>query len=342
MSKILFICDQLESFKVQTDTTISLMVAAHELNAEILYCRPQDLYTENSIAYANVYQLEILVNNHRDLTPEKLNVFHDKMDSRLRGNDISAAHSWYKVGACFQKINLNTFKAIMVRNDPPFDMEYYYLTQILTVAEKNGGVVINNSNALRNFNEKLAILNFPEFITPTIVTKNKEVIFGFLQTHGECVIKPIDLMAGRGVFKISIDNVNCGAILEASTNYFTQTVMVQKFIPEVIHGDRRIFIVHGEVIEQCLYRIPQGNAIRGNIAAGGRGEVHSLTADDHVIANSVAKWLQEQEIMFAGIDIIGNKLTEINITSPTGVRQIYNHSGINISQILFQKLLQNS
>lgn len=339
MSKILFICDALESFKIETDTTISLMVAAHELKAEILYCKPQDLYLENNIAYANTNQLEILVNNHSDLTLEKLNVFHDKMDSRLRGNDISAAHSWYKVGERLPKVNLNTFKAIMVRNDPPFNMEYYYLTQILTMAEQNGAVVINNSNALRNFNEKLAILNFPEFITPTIVTKNKDVILEFLQTHAQCVIKPIDLMAGRGVFKISLNDVNCGAILEASTNYFTQTVMVQRFIPEVIHGDRRIFIVHGEVISHCLYRIPQGNAIRGNIAAGGRGEVHQLRPEDYVVANKVAKWLKEQNIVFSGIDIIGNKLTEINITSPTGARQIFNHSGVNISNRLLSKIL---
>lgn len=317
MLKILFICDPLEGFKVQTDTTISLMVAAHELNAEILYCRPHDLYTENNIAYANVNKLEILPNNH---------------------NEISS--KWYKVGTYLQKVNLNTFKAILVRNDPPFNIEYYYLTQILTIAEQNGANVINNSHALRNFNEKLTILNFPQFITPTIVTKNKEVILEFLKTHSQCVIKPIDLMAGRGVFKISLDDVNSSAILEASTDYFTQTVMLQKFIPEVIHGDRRIFIVHGEVIEQCLYRIPQGAAIRGNIAAGGRGEVHPLNEEDYTIANDVAKWLKKHNIVFAGIDIIGNKLTEINITSPTGVRQILNSSGIDISNLLLEKLLK--
>lgn len=318
-NKILFICDPLEYFKVQTDTTYSLMVAAAALKLDIYYCYTRDLYLENNQAFANTTNIDILA----------------------KGNDEpGSVVPWFKDDDdTHKKINLNQFRSVFVRNDPPFDMEYYYLTQILTLAEQNGARVFNNSQALRNFNEKLTILNFPELITPTLVSKNKEVIRDFLRTHDECVIKPLDLMAGRGIFKLSLNDVNCGAILENSTNYFTQTVMVQKFIPEVIYGDRRIFIVHGEVIDHCLYRIPEAGAIRGNIAAGGRGEVHPLTSEDYAIANQVAKWLVEQKIIFAGIDVIGNKLTEVNITSPTGTRQIRKHAGIDIPHILLKKLI---
>lgn len=321
MQKILFICDPLEHFKIQTDTTYSLMVAAADVNLEVSCCYTSDIYLENNQAFANTTIIQVLAKGY---------------------DEPGSVVPWFKCYDTHTKINLGGFKAIIVRNDPPFDMEYYYLTQILTVAEQNGARVFNNSNALRNFNEKLAILNFPELITPTLVTKNKEVIRDFLSRHEDCVIKPLDLMAGRGVFKLSLNDVNCGAILEASTNYFTQTVMVQKFIPEVIYGDRRIFIVHGEVISHCLYRIPETGAIRGNIAAGGRGEVHPLTLDDYAIANPVAKWLIEQNIVFAGIDVIGNKLTEVNITSPTGTRQILKSTGIDIPSLLLQNIITDA
>lgn len=317
MQKVLFICDPLHLFKIQTDTTYSLMVSAHSLACEIYYCLPQMLYVENNIAKANITKLTILATDHD-----------------LPGSVIP----WYREQSS-GIVDLAEFDAIMVRNDPPFNMEYYYLTQILTLAEVNGANVVNNSHALRNFNEKLAILNFPELITPTTVTKNKETILKFIDTHQECVIKPLDLMAGRGVFKLSPTEVNCGAIIEASTNYFTQTIMLQKFIPEVIEGDRRIFIINGQVIDHCLYRIPQKNQIRGNIAAGGRGEVHQMTPEDYRIANPVAKWLKQQKVIFAGIDVIGNKLTEINITSPTGTRQIFSHTGINIPQLVIKSIL---
>lgn len=162
----------------------------------------------------------------------------------------------------------------------------------------------------------------------------------FLNKHNECVIKPLDLMAGRGVFKISPLEINCDAIMESITNYYTQTVMVQKFIPEVIHGDRRIFIVDGEVISHCMYRIPQQNQIRGNIAAGGRAEIHQLTDEDFRLASEVALWLKSQKVIFAGIDVIGNKLTEINITSPTGGRQIYQQTGINVTRLALEAMLK--
>jgi glutathione synthase len=162
------------------------------------------------------------------------------------------------------------------------------------------------------------------------VSKNKNVIKEFIATHGVCVVKPIDMMAGRGVFRIANDDPNQDPILETITDYFTQSVMVQRFIPEVVAGDKRIFIINGEVISHCLYRIPQSGQIRGNLAVGGRGEVHPLNEDDYAIANEVAQWLLQEGVQIAGIDVIGKCLTEVNITSPTGAQQIYQQAGINV------------
>ena len=315
--KLLFICDPLVSFKISTDTTYLMLVTAAEMGFEVFVALPNEVYSESNQAKVIAHKIKLLATNK------------DTPGSVL---------PWYLEDANISTLNLSEFRAIFVRNDPPFNMEYYYLTQILFIAEQNGANVINNSHSLRNFNEKLSILNFPNLITPTTVTKNKQVIYDFLDKHGECVIKPLDLMAGRGVFKISPKDVNCGAIIEGSTEYYSQTVMLQKFIPEVIKGDRRIFIVNGQVIEHCLYRIPQENQIRGNIAAGGRGEVHPLTPEDFKLANEVALWLKDHEIVWAGIDVIGNKLTEINITSPTGTRQILTHTGINILQMVLESV----
>ena len=315
--KLLFICDPLVSFKIATDTTYLMLVTAAEMGFEVFVALPNEVYSDNNQANAITHKIKLLATN-KD-TP-------------------SSILPWYLEDANTSTLKLSEFRAVFVRNDPPFNMEYYYLTQILFLAEQNGARVINNSHSLRNFNEKLSILNFPNLITPTTVTRNKQVIYDFFDKHGECVIKPLDLMAGRGVFKISLKDINCGAIIEGSTKYYSQTVMLQKFIPEVINGDRRIFIVNGQVIEHCLYRIPQENQIRGNIAAGGRGEVHPLRPEDFKLANEVALWLKDHEIVWAGIDVIGNKLTEINITSPTGARQILTHTGINILQMVLESV----
>ncbi len=245
---------------------------------------------------------------------------------------IHSTKEWFNCKQVVQNYDLANFNAIYVRNDPPFNMEYYYLTQILDLCEAKGTKIFNHPTLLRNCNEKLTILNFPELITPTLVSKDKQTILDFIDAHGICVAKPIDLMAGRGIFRITNDEPNKNAILESLTDYYSQTIMVQKFIPEVIHGDKRIFIINGEVISHCLYRIPQNGEIRGNLAVGGRGEVHPLSESDYHIANTVAKWLNQKGIMIAGIDVIGKCLTEVNVTSPTAMQQIYRDAKINIAE----------
>ena len=317
MRKILFIGDNLDSFKLMTDSTYLLMLGAKKLNYQIFYCHASDIYSLDNQVYADLTQLNILPS--------------------LDG-DFYNVNKWYEKLDLYTQVSLTEFKAVMVRTDPPFNMEYYYLTQMLSLAEKSGVRVINNSASLRNFNEKLAILNFPKLITPTLVSKSKQAINKFIDKHGECVAKPIDLMGGRGVFKIAKKEVNRSAIIETLTDFYSQTIMVQKFIPEVVLGDKRIWIINGEVIDYCLYRIPQNGEIRGNIASGGRGEVHKLTESDYKLANEVAPWLREQGIIFAGLDVIGNYLTEINITSPTGTHQIYQHARINIPLMILQDI----
>lgn len=319
--KILFICDPIANFKLQGDSTIALIVAAKDLGYDVHYALPKDIFAMNNLAFANVRPIDILIKTD------------DLVDS------IKAP--WYTEHDMLYSRDLTEYNAVMVRNDPPIDMEYHFLTQLLTLAENNGAKIINNTHALRNFNEKLSILNFPQFITPTMVARDKTAIMQFIQQHGDCVVKPLDQMGGRGVLMLSEKDVNINPILEISTNYYTTSVMIQKFIPEVVNGDRRVFIVDGRVISHCLHRIPLENQIRGNLAAGGRGEVYPVTEEDYIIADEVARWLRKFNIKLAGLDIIGDKLTEINITSPTAIRQIFSHSGIDIAKLVIESISSN-
>ncbi len=322
MKDILFICDPLTKFKIKSDTTYFFMETFAKFDHQIFYATPSELFLTKESCFVKARKLTLI-------TPK---------NHTLGLNDnLTTSESWYKEEQ-LQIMHLTKFDAIFIRIDPPFDMEFFYLTQILTQAEKKGAKIYNSSYSLRNFNEKLAILNFPNLITPTIVTKNKNIILEFLTQHENCVLKPIDQMAGRSVFKISLTDVNYMPIIETVTNYFTTTVMVQKFIPEVMLGDKRIFIIKGVPVEYCLNRIPQHDQIRSNLAVGGTGVVQKLTATDKIIANEVASWLNQNNIFYAGLDVIGDNLTEINITSPTGARQIFEESNINIGNIVLENI----
>jgi glutathione synthase len=316
MKKILFITNEIDSFKIKTDTTYSLILASNECNLKVYYANASMILQTDHDIFINCNQLNLLSKSYEK--PDITKPWFHKLESSF--------------------LNLKDFYAVFIRVDPPFNMEYYYLTQIMTLAEQKGIKVYNNSYALRNFNEKLSILNFPELITPTIVTKNKLFINNFIIKHHECVIKPLDQMAGRSVFKISKNDPNKNAIIETLTNFETETIMVQKFIPEVINGDKRIFIVNGQIIDYCLYRIPNNNEIRSNIAAGGSGIVKRTPESDIKNLEPVSKWLKQQNILIAGLDVIGNYLNEINITSPTGARQILEDSGINIPKLVIESI----
>lgn len=313
MRKILLISDPMEKFNILGDSTYLLTLTAGDMGFQISQCLPEEVYSINNQAFANVNNIRLT-------------------------HGLSAIHSqtnWFEKIASTEPVNLSDFEIILVRNDPPFTLEYYYLTQILELAQAQGVKVINSPRILRNFNEKLSILNFPQHIVPTLVSKNKTVLKKFIQEQGICIAKPIDMMGGRGVFKTGGEDPNQDAILESLTNYYTTSIMVQRFIPEVVAGDKRIFVINGEVIDYCLCRIPQNGQIRGNLAVGGRGEVQPLNEHDYLIARDVAAWLKQQQIAIAGLDVIGNYLTEVNLTSPTGAQQIYRERGINV----FERLL---
>ena len=313
MRKILLISDPMEKFNILGDSTYLLTLTAGDMGFQISQCLPEDVYSINNQAFANINNIRL-------------------------AHGLSAIHSqagWFEKIASAEQVNLSDFEIILVRNDPPFTLEYYYLTQILELAHAQGVKVINSPQILRNFNEKLSILNFPQHIVPTLVSKNKPVLKKFIREQEICIAKPIDMMGGRGVFKTGGEDPNQDAILESLTNYYTTSIMVQRFIPEVVAGDKRIFVINGEVIDYCLCRIPQSGQIRCNLAVGGRGEVQPLNEHDYLIARDVAVWLKQQQIAIAGLDVIGNYLTEVNLTSPTGAQQIYRESGINV----FERLL---
>ena len=237
------------------------------------------------------------------------------------------------------EMNLSSFfKKIFIRKDPPFDDDYLNLTYLLDHAVQEGTDVINNPSSIRNHNEKLSILNFQEIIPPTIVTSNASDVVNFLKIHEKIVLKPINGMAGNGIFVIDELDKNINSILETSTVNDTKVMMAQKYIPDIIEGDKRIIIIKGEPLPFCLARIPDGKDFRANLAKGGTGIAKKLTADDIKIVNVIKKYLVKSKLDFVGIDVIGKYLTEINVTSPTCLVEIENQTNLNGAEFIIDAL----
>ena len=236
-------------------------------------------------------------------------------------------------------MNLSSFfKKIFIRKDPPFDDDYLNLTYLLDHAVKEGTDVINNPSSIRNHNEKLSILNFQEIIPPTIVTSNASDVVNFLKIHEKIVLKPINGMAGNGIFVIDELDKNINSILETSTVNDTKVMMAQKYIPDITEGDKRIIIIKGEPLPFCLARIPDGKDFRANLAKGGTGIAKKLTADDIKIVNVIKKYLVKSKLDLVGIDVIGKYLTEINVTSPTCLVEIENQTNFNGAEFIIDTL----
>ena len=237
------------------------------------------------------------------------------------------------------ELNLSSFfKKIFIRKDPPFDDDYLNLTYLLDHAVQEGTDVINNPSSIRNHNEKLSILNFQEIIPPTIVTSNASDVVNFLKIHEKIVLKPINGMAGNGIFVIDELDKNINSILETSTVNDTKVMMAQKYIPDITEGDKRIIIIKGEPLPFCLARIPDGKDFRANLAKGGTGIAKKLTADDIKIVNVIKKYLVKSKLDFVGIDVIGKYLTEINVTSPTCLVEIENQTNFNGAEFIIDAL----
>jgi glutathione synthase len=225
-----------------------------------------------------------------------------------------------------------------MRKDPPFDSEFFYATHLLSQAEREGACVFNKPGSLREHPEKLAILEFPQFISPTLVTRDPAEIRAFHAEQRDIILKPLDGMGGMGIFRVKEDGLNLGSIIETLNKDGTQTVMVQRFIPAITEGDKRILIIGGKPVPYCLARIPQGNEVRGNLAAGGKGVARALSARDLEIAEHLGPILAARGLLLVGVDVIGEHVTEINVTSPTCFQEITDQSGFDVAAMFVDAL----
>jgi glutathione synthase len=247
------------------------------------------------------------------------------------------ANTWYEVMATRQPW-LKDFDAIIMRKDPPFDSEFFYATHLLSQAEREGAKVFNKASALRDHPEKLAIMEFPEFIGPTLVTRSADAIKAFHAEHQDIILKPLDGMGGMGIFRVGADGMNLGSIIETLNLDGAQSVMVQKFLPAIAQGDKRVLIIGGKPVPFCLARIPQGGEVRGNLAAGGKGVAQPLTDNDRAIAEAIGPILAARGLLLIGLDVIGTSVTEINVTSPTCFQEIFDQTGCDVAAIFIDAL----
>jgi glutathione synthase len=293
MIKLGIVMDPISHIKIKKDSSFAMLHEAQKRGYQLFYMEMNDLFLRNGEAYA---------------TTRTLTVYNDN-------------HHWFDVSE-EQSIPLTDLDVILMRKDPPFDTEYIYATYILERAEAKGVLVVNKPQSLRDCNEKLFTAWFAEFTPETLVTRQTQHIKAFHQTHHDIILKPLDGMGGSSIFRIKQDDPNVSVIIETLTEHNTRYCMAQNFIPAIKDGDKRVLVVDGEPVPYCLARIPQKGETRGNLAAGGYGEVRALSESDWHIAKSIAPVLKEKGLLFVGLDIIGDKLTEINVTSPTCIREI--------------------
>jgi glutathione synthase len=252
---------------------------------------------------------------------------------KLTGN----AEAWYEASPATES-ELTHFDAVVMRKDPPFDMEYVYSTYLLELAQRKGARIFNNPRAIRDNNEKMAIARFPQFTAPTMVTRHEALIRAFLAEHGDIILKPLDGMGGTSVFRLHLTDPNIGVVIETLTHYGRRTIMVQRYIPEIKHGDKRVLIIDGEPVPYCLARIPKEGETRGNLAAGGRGVARPLTEHDRLIATTLGPELAAEGLLLVGLDVIGDYLTEVNVTSPTCFQEITEQSGFNVAGMMLDAI----
>ena len=300
--KLLFVADPIESFKAYKDTTYTMMREAQRRGHSIAVCEPRQL------RWLNGQQVKAKV---RDL--------------QLTGDE----QAWFSVLGV-RDAALAGFDAVLMRKDPPFDAEFIYATHLLEQAEREGARVVNRPQALRNHPEKLAVMEFPQFVGPTLVTRSPDDVRRFHAEHGEIVLKPLDGMGGMGIFRVGPDGLNLGSITETLNHHGATTFMVQKFLPEITAGDKRVILIDGEPAPYVLARIPQGSEVRGNLAAGGKGVAQPLSDADRATARAIGQVLSARGLLLIGLDIIGTKVTEINVTSPTGFREILDQTGCDV------------
>ncbi len=309
---ILFVADPLASFKIYKDTTFAMMREAQKRGHQVWVCEPQDVVWRSG----------------------------QQVTARMQKVQLTGhADDWYEVQSTDTKA-LCGVDAVVMRKDPPFDSEYFYATHLLEQAEREGAKVFNKPRALRDHPEKLAILEFAQFISPTLVTRDAQAIRAFHAEHRDIILKPLDGMGGMGIFRVKDDGLNLGAIIETLNRDGAQTVMVQKFIPAIDKGDKRVLVIGGQPVPYCLARIPQGGEVRGNLAAGGKGVAQALSARDLEIAQALGPVLMQRGLLLVGLDVIGDCLTEVNVTSPTCFQEIFDQTGCDVAALFVDALEQ--
>ncbi|HET7160596.1 MAG TPA: glutathione synthase, partial [Burkholderiales bacterium] len=245
--------------------------------------------------------------------------------------------SWYRLDAPADT-PLTAFEAVLMRKDPPFDMEYVYSTYLLELAEKEGACVVNRPGAVRDHNEKMAIARFSEFAAPTLVTRREDLIREFLTAHRDVILKPLDGMGGTSIFRVTHDDPNVSVIIETLTSYGARTIMAQRYIPAIREGDKRVLLIGGEPVPYALARIPKAGETRGNLAAGGTGVARALTERDRTIAETLAPQLNAEGLLLVGLDVIGDYLTEVNVTSPTCFQEIMQQTDCDVAGMMIDAL----
>ncbi len=306
--KLLFILDPLDSLKSHKDTSLAIMREAAVRGHSLYVCAQHDIFLRNEQVKINAKKFQF-------------------------ANSVN----WYVLDEP-EEVLPKQFDAILMRKDPPFDNEYLYSTYLLELAVQQGAHVINNPSAVRSWNEKLSIAKFPQFAPEFLVTSNNVLIREFLAMHQDIVVKPLDGMGGSGVFRLTQADPNIGVILETITKFETQTNMAQRYLPAIKQGDKRIIVINGEPLPYALARIPKTGETRGNLAAGGTGVAQALTARDLEIATTIGKMLKQEGLFLVGLDVIGEYLTEINVTSPTGMVEIAAQTPCNPAQVFVHAL----
>ena len=294
--------DPIGSINYKKDSSLAMLWAAQDRGWSLFYMEPEDLFQRDGTSFAHMYPLK---------------VFKD-------------SDSWYQLGES-EVQPLHQLDVILMRQDPPFDLNFLYATHILEQAEREGTLVVNRASSIRDCNEKLFATEFPECTAPVLVTRNGDLIREFITEQGEVILKPLDGMGGASIFKVSASDTNTSVIIETLTQHGAQITMAQKFIPEIEAGDKRILLIDGEPVPYALARIPARGELRGNLAAGGRGEGLPLSERDYWICEQVGPELKRRGLLFVGIDVIGDYLTEINVTSPACIRELDAQFGLDIA-----------
>jgi glutathione synthase len=309
--KLAFVVDPLDEFKTYKDSTFAMMREASARGAEIYALQQEDIYWRKQRVAGNAVRIT------------------------LTGD----ADQWYRAESPTE-IDLARFDAVIMRKDPPFDMEYVYSTYLLEAAETQGARVYNRPRAIRDFNEKMAITRYAQFIAPTLVTRREDLLRDFLAEYRDIILKPLDGMGGTSIFHVNTEDHNISVIIETLTQYGKRTIMAQRYIPEIRDGDKRVLLIGGKPVPYCLARIPKAGETRGNLAAGGTGVARELTLRDREIAETLAPLLNTEGLLVVGLDVIGAYLTEVNVTSPTCFQEITQQTGCNVAGLFMDALEQ--